>query len=153
MLTVLYYQIERFGTQQKKHNIEISLHATSPLCFSGRKPDLDSLLFLFSHSALSNSLWHHELQHTRLPCPLLSPGVYTNSCSLNWWCHPAISSSVTPSSSCSRSFPAKSGSFPMSWLYTTDERSTRDSASASVLLMYSQGWFPFRIGWFDHLAI
>ena len=101
--------------------------------------DLDSL-FLFSHSVVSNSLWRRGLQHIKLACPLLSPGVCSNSCSLNWRCHLTTSSSVAPFSSCS--FPAKSRSFPMSLLYTADDQSTRDSASTSALLMHSQGWFP-----------
>ena len=65
---------------------------------------------------MSNSLWPHELQHTRLPCPSLSPGICSNSCPLSWWCHPTVSSSVTPFSSCHLSLPA-SGSFPMGWLW------------------------------------
>ena len=73
-------------------------------------------MFLFSHSVVSNSLPPHKLQHTRLPSPLLSPGVCTNSCPLSWWCHPIISSSVVPFSSCLQSFP-ESGSFPMTWVF------------------------------------
>ena len=71
----------------------------------------------FSHSVVSNSLQPHELQHTRLPCPLQTPRVYSNSCPLSWWCHPAISSSVIPFSSCSQSLSA-SGSFLMSQLFS-----------------------------------
>ena len=74
------------------------------------------------------------------PFPPPSPGVYSNSCPLSWWCHPTISSSVTPFS-CPLSFPA-SGSFPMSWLFTSDGQSLRASASASVFPMNIQGWFP-----------
>ena len=69
----------------------------------------------FSCSAVSNSLWPHELQLTRLSCPSPTPRAYSNSCPLSWWCHPTISSSVIPFSSNLQSFPA-SGSFPMSWL-------------------------------------
>ena len=69
---------------------------------------------------MSNSLWPHGLQHTRLPCPSLSPGVCWNSCPLSWWCYLTISSSATPFSSCPQSFPT-SGSFPMSWLLTSGE--------------------------------
>ena len=82
------------------------------------------------------------LQHARLPCPSLSPGICSNSCPLSPWCHPAISSSVAPFSSCLQSLPA-SGSFLMSWLFASDGQSTGASASASVLLMSIQGWFPF----------
>ena len=98
-------------------------------------------LLLFSHIVMSDSLWHHGLKHIRLSCPLLSPWVYSNSCSLTWWCHPAISSSVIPFSSCPQSFPA-SQSFPVSWLFTSGGQSAGASASASILPMNNQGWFP-----------
>ena len=90
------------------------------------------LLLLFSHSVVSNSLLPHELQHTRLPCPSLSPWVCSNSCPLSHWCHPTISSSVNPFSSFPQSFPA-SGSFPVSRLFTSGGQSIGASASASVL--------------------
>ena len=85
------------------------------------------------------------------PGPLLSPGVCSNSCPLTWWCHPAISSSVAPFFSCPQSFPA-SGSFPVSWLFTSGGQSI--GASASVLLVneYS-GLFSFRIDWLDLFAV
>ena len=95
------------------------------------------LLLLFSHSVISYSLWTHGLQHPRLSWPLLSPTVCSNSRPLSWWCHPAISSSVTPFS-----YPQSfltSGSFPMSWLFASGGQGT--GASASVLLMNIQGWF------------
>ena len=95
----------------------------------------------FSHSVLSNSFWPHGLQHSRLPCPSPSPGACSNSCPLSPWCHPTISSSVTPFSSCPQSFPA-SGSFPMSWLLASGGKSTGASTSASVLPVNNQGWFP-----------
>ena len=82
-----------------------------------------------------------ELQHTRLPCPSLSPGVCANSCPLSWWCHPYISSFVTPFFSCPQSLPT-SGSFPMSWLFVSGGQSIGVSASASVLPMNIQSWFP-----------
>ena len=81
------------------------------------------------------------MQHARLSCPSLSPGGCSNSCPLSRWCHPIISSSVVPFSSCLQSFPA-SGSFPMSWLFTWGSHNTGASASASVLPMNIQGWFP-----------
>ena len=90
---------------------------------------------------MSNSLWPHGLQHARLPCPLPSPRVSSNSCPMSWWRHPTISSSVAPFSSCPQSFLA-SGSFPMSQLFASDGQSTEASASASVLPMNIQGWFP-----------
>ena len=96
-----------------------------------------SMLF-FSCSVISDSLWPHGLQHTRLPCPSPSPGACSNSCPLSWWCHPTISFSVVPFS-CLQSFPA-SGSFPMSLLFTWDDQSIGTSASALVLPMNIQGW-------------
>ena len=90
---------------------------------------------------VSNSLQPHGLQHPRLPCPSLSPRVCLNSCLLSRWCHPAISSSVTPFSSCPQSFLA-SGSFPMSRLCISGGQSIGTSASASVLPVNIQGWFP-----------
>ena len=80
----------------------------------------------------------HELQHARLSCPLPSPGACSNSCPSSWWCHPTISSSVIPFSSCPQSFPA-SGSFPMTWLLASCCQSI--GASASVLPMNIQSWF------------
>ena len=88
---------------------------------------------------MSDSLQHHGLQLTRLPCPS-SPGACSNSCPLSWWCHPTISSSVVPFSSCLQSFPA-SGSFLMSQLFTSGGQSIGISASASVLSMNIQDWF------------
>ena len=90
---------------------------------------------------MSNSLQPHKLQHTRPPCPSPTPRAYSNSCPLIWWCHPAISSSVVPFSSCPRSFPA-SGSFPMSQFFASGGQSIGVSASASVLPMSIQDWFP-----------
>ena len=81
------------------------------------------------------------LQHTRLPCPSPSPRVCSNSCPSSWWCHPNVSSSVVPCSSCLQSFPA-SRSFPVSWLFTSGGQRIGVSASASVLPMNIQGWFP-----------
>ena len=98
----------------------------------------------FSHSVVSDSLRPQELQHARPPCPSPTPGVYLNSCPSSWWCHPAISSSVVPSSSCPQSLPA-SGSFPVSQLFTWGGQSTGVSASASVLPMNTQDWSP--LGW------
>ena len=90
---------------------------------------------------MSHPLWPHELQHAGLPWPSLSPRVCSNSCLLNQWCHPTISSSVVPFSSCPQSFPA-SGSFQMSRLFASGGQSTGASVSASVLSMTMQGWFP-----------
>ena len=101
----------------------------------------------FSRSVLSNSLRPHESQHARPPCPSPTPGVYWNSCPSSQWCHPAISSSVIPFSSCPQSLPA-SGSFPMSQLFAWGGQSTGVSALASVLPMNTQYWSSFQL---DHL--
>ena len=100
-----------------------------------------SLSVQFSRSVVSDSLWPPELQYTRDLCPSLSPRVCLNSCPVCLWCHPTISSSV-PFSSCPQSFPA-SESFPMSQLFASGGQSI--GASASVLPMNIQGWFP--LGW------
>ena len=100
---------------------------------------LFSLFFI--RSVVSDSLQPHGLQHARLPCPSPFPRACSNSCPSNWWCHPTISSSVIPFSSCLQSFPA-SGSFPVSPLSASGSQSIRASASASVLPMNIQGWFP-----------
>ena len=101
----------------------------------------------FSRSVVSDSLQPHEPQHGRPSCPSSAPGVYSNSCPLSWWCHPTISSSVVPFSSCLQSFPA-SGSFQMSQLFAWGGQSIGVSASASVLPMNTQDWSPLgRTGW------
>ena len=102
---------------------------------------LNSYILLFSHSVISNSLRPHGLQHSRLPCPSPSPRACSNSCPSSRWCHPTISSSVIPFSSCLHSFPA-SGSFPMSQLFTSGGRRIGVSALASVLPMNIQDVFP-----------
>ena len=99
------------------------------------------LLFLFSPSVTSNSLWSHWLQEARFLCPSPSPGVCSNSCPLSQWCHPTISSTVVPFSSCLQSVLA-SGSFPTSQLFPSGGQSIGASALASVLPMNIQGWFP-----------
>ena len=94
----------------------------------------------FSRSVVSDSLRPHELQHARPPCPSPNLGVHPNSCSLNWRYHPSISSSVVPFY-CLQSFTA-SGSFPVSWLFTSGGQIIGASASATVLPMNIQGGFP-----------
>ena len=88
---------------------------------------------------MSSSLQPHGLQHARLPCASPSPGTCSNSCPLSQWCHPTISSSVISFSSCLQSFPA-SGSFLINWLFASGNHSI--GASASVLPVNIQGWFP-----------
>ena len=86
----------------------------------------------FSCSVVSDSLWPHEPQHARPPCPSPTPGVHPNSCPLSRWCYPTISSSVVPFSSCLQSFPA-TGSFPVNQFFESDGQSIGVSASASVM--------------------
>ena len=104
----------------------------------------------FSHSVMSNSFWPHEPQHARPPCPSPTPGVHPNPCPLSWWCHPTISSSIVPFSSCPQSFPA-SGSFQMSQLFTSGGQSIGVSASTSVLPMNTQDWSP--LGWTGWISL
>ena len=89
---------------------------------------------------MSDSLWPHGLQHARIPCPSPTPGAWSNSCPLNWWCHPTISSSVISFSSCLQSCPA-SGSFPMSQFFKSGGQRIGVSASESVPPMKIQDWF------------
>ena len=101
----------------------------------------------FSHSAASNSLRPHESQHARPPCPTPTPGVHSDSRPSSRWCHPAISSSVIPFSSCPQSLPA-SESFPMNQLFSWGGQSTGVSALASFLLKNTQDWSPSEwTGW------
>ena len=95
----------------------------------------------FSCSVMSDSLWPHEPQHARFPCPSPTPRAYPNLCLLSRWCHPATSSSVVPFSSCHQSLPA-SGIFPMSQLFTWGGQSTGVSALASYLPKNTQDWSP-----------
>ena len=104
----------------------------------------------FSRSVVSDYLQPHESQHARPPCPSPTPGVYSNSCPLSRWCHPAISSSVVPFSSCPQSLPA-SGSFPMSQLFAWTGQSIGVSLSASVLPMNTQDWSPS--GWTSWISL
>ena len=104
----------------------------------------------FSRSVVSNSLRPHGLQHARLPCPSPTPRAWSNSCPSSQWCHPTISSSVVTFSSWLQSFPT-SGSFPMSQFFASGDRSIGVSASASVLPMNIQDWFP--LGWTGWISL
>ena len=104
----------------------------------------------FSRSLVSNSLWPHESQDARPPCPAPTPRVHSNSCSSSQWCHPTISSSVGPSSSWPQSLPA-SESFPMSQLFTSGGQNIGVSASESVLPMNIQDWSP--LGWTGWISL
>ena len=135
-----------------RRNMESSLHLSESLSSCLQKKDaathfagLSSVQF--SRSVMSDSLWPHGLQLTRLPCPSPTPGACSNSCPLNQWCRSIISSSVSPFS-CLQSFPA-SGSFPISQFFASGGQSIGASASASS--EYS-GLISLRIDWFDLLA-
>ena len=124
----------------KKNTMGISCSFVFSLCFSVQ----------LSCSFVSDSLHPHGPQHARLPCPSTTPGVYSNSCALSWWCHPTMSSSVIPFSSCLLSFPE---SFPMSQFFASGGQSIGVSASASVLPIKIQDWVPLgRTGWISLLS-
>ena len=103
-------------------------------------------------SVVSDSLRPHEPQHARPPCPSPTAGFYPNPCPLSQWCHPTISSSVVPFSSCPQSFPT-SGSFPMSQRSTSGGQNTEVLASTSVLPMSTQDWSPLGLDWLDLLEV
>ena len=103
----------------------------------------------FSHSVMSDSLWPHEPQHARPPCPSPTPGVHPHPCPLSQWCHPTISSSVIPFY-CLKSFPP-SGSFQMSQFFSSGGQSIGASASTSALPMIIQDWFPS--GWTSLISL
>ena len=117
-----------------------------PYCLAWVQPTVK----LLSCSVMSDSLQPHILQHPRPPCPSPAPGACSNSCPSSQWCHPTVSSSVIPFSSCLQSFPA-SGSFPMSQFFASGGRSIGVSASASVLSMNIQDWFP--LGWTSWISL
>ena len=111
---------------------------------------LHIILLLFSCSVMSDSLWPYGLQHSRLPCSSPTPGAYSNSCPLSWWCHPTVSFSAIPFSSCLQSFLA-SGSFPMRWFFESGGQSIEGSASASILPINIQDWFL--LGWTGWISL
>ena len=121
----------------------------SGICLPEGKP-MGMICCCYSVTWLCLTLQPRGLQHTRLPCPLLSPRVCLNSCPLSQWCHQTISTSVAPFSSCPQSFPA-SGSSPMSPLFASGSQSIRASASASFPSREYSGLISFRIDWFDLL--
>ena len=109
-----------------------------------------SISVQFSRSVVSDSLWPHEPQHARPPCPLPTPGVHPNPCPSSRWCHPTISSSVVPFSSCPQPFPA-SGSFPAGQFLASVGQNTGVLASPSVLPMNTQDWSP--LGWTGWISL
>ena len=111
---------------------------------------LKRLLSQFSNSVLSDVLWHHRLQHCKACMSTPTPGAYSNSCPSSRWCHPTISTSVVPFSTCLQSFPA-SQFFPMSQFFPSGGQSTGVSASASVLPMNIQDWSP--LGWTGWISL
>ena len=134
---ILNRQMENIGWLSKRSTVK----RTTEVAFN---PSVQ-----FSNSVMSDSLLPHELQHTKPRCPSPTPRVYSNSCPLSQWCHPAISSSVIPFSSLPQSFPA-SGSFQMSQLFAWGGQSVGVSASASVLPKH---WFPLGCtGWISLLS-
>ena len=104
----------------------------------------------FSRLVVSDSLWTHGMQHYRPPCPSPTPWAYPNSCPLGRWCHPTISSSVVPFSSCPQSFPA-SGSFQMSKLFSSGGQSIGVLASTSVFSRNTQEWS--HLGWTGWISL
>ena len=146
-LLLLHRTQEKWKCMFSKYlNILIVLFMITP---NWKQPSVYQSVW-FSRSVVSNSLQPHESQHARPPCPSQTPGVYSNSCPSSPWCHPAISSSVVPFSSCPQSLPPL-GSFPMSQVFAWGGQSTRVSASASVLPMNTQDWFP--LGWTGWISL
>ena len=124
------------GTRDRQYSLNLHLTSSSSV--------------QFSCLVMSDSLGPHEPQHTRNPCPSPTPSIYPNSCPLSRWCHPIISSSLIPFSSCPQSFLA-SGSFQMSQLFTSGGQSTGVSASTPVLPMNIQDWSP--LGWTGWISL
>ena len=143
-LVAIFWCLTTFLFQQKFLYVNILASSELRGLYSG---DIVPSSVQFSRSVVSDSLWPHGLQHSRPPCPSPAPRVYPNSCPLSRWCHPTISSSVFPFSSCLQSFPA-SGSFLMNQFFASDGQRIRASASASVLPLNIQGWSPLGCtGW------
>ena len=147
--------LPRHSSQHKRCNLFASpafRHLNRPAAITAWQGPVLLLLILlpinehgssvqFRYSVVSDFLRPHGLQHARSPCPSTTPVAYSNSCPLSWWCHPTISSSVVPFSSCLQPFPA-SESFLTNWLFASSDQSIGASASASVLPMNIQTCFP-----------
>ena len=155
LLAVCIYPLEKYPFSSSAHfliRLFVFLMLSCMICLYmlNINPLLVFSSVQFSHSVVSNSLWPHGQQHTKSPCPSPTPGVYSNSCPSSRWCHPTISSSVIPFSSHLQSFPA-SESFPMSQFFPSGGQSIGVSASASVLPMNIQDWFP--LGWTGWISL
>ena len=139
-----------WGRKESDTSEQLSLFTSLPRLVPPGKPTMEWYSTFssvqFSHSVVSNSLWPHELEHARPPCPSPTPGVHSNSCPLSRWCHPAVSSSVIPFSSCPQSLPA-SESFPMRQLFAWGGQSTGVSALESFLPKNTQDWSLEWTGW------
>ena len=145
----------RRSLQATISNLKCSFYPLMLIYLQTALISLISFLFSFTSVQSLSRVWLFATpwpQHTSPPCPSPTPGVYPNSCPSSRWCHPTISSSVIPFSSCPQFFPA-SGSFQMSQLFTSGGQSIGVSASASVLLMNIQDWFSFRMDWVDLLVV
>ena len=129
--------------ESEKIGLKLNIHSKTNIMASGPISSVQ-----FSHSVMSNSLRPLGLQHTRPPWPSPTLEVYSNSCPLNWWCHPTISSSVIPFSSCLKFFPA-SRSFPVSQFFVSGAQTI--GASATVFPMSIQDWFP--LGWTGWISL
>ena len=130
-----------------RHFVTLWTIATRILC-PWDFPSKNTSSVQFSHSAVSDSLQPHGLQHARLPCPSPTPRACSNSSPFSWWCHPTISSSAVPFSSCLQSFAASGSSFLRSRFFTSGVQSTGASVSASVHPVNIQDWFPLGgTGW------
>ena len=132
---------------RKEEHIPLSCKRAHIIPYCKASSDEVKNLVQFSHSVVSDSLRPHESQHAKPPCPSPTPRVHSNTRPLSRWCHPAISSSVVPFSSCLQSLPA-SESFPMSQVFAWGGQSTGVSALASFLPKNTQGWSPLEwTGW------
>ena len=139
------YTMEYYSPTKRNEHDSWYIVEKSWKCYAKTKSSVQ-----FSHSVVSDSLRPHETQHTRPPCPSPTPRVHSNSCPLNRWCHPAISSSVIPFSSCPQTLTAW-GSFPLSQHFSWGGQSIGVSASASVPPKNTQDWSP--LGWTGWISL
>ena len=142
MFTATLFLIIKIRKQPKCPSIEETIRNDIIILFSHKNSDgISQTVSQFSCSVVSDYLWSHGPQYTRLPCPSPTSGACSNSCPLSWWCHPTISSSVVPFSSCLQ-LSLASGSFLVSQFFTSGVQSIGVSTSASALPMNIQDWFP-----------